>query len=424
MTTDPNEISSWISEGRNNAQLNVIFGTYQSSHRIGEALLKTGTTASVLIADEAHRTAGLKSKKNLDDKLRDFTVCHDQTRFPAKYRVYQTATPRVYDTTNNSRVKDSNWVVRSMDDETVFGVELYRRSYMEAVENRWLADYRIIALGINDRAAYETANNLAKNYTTKGASGLTTAHFLKGMTLALVLGGATNTPDGNEAVIKSCISFMNTVEKSKGMAEHLQSQGVKNWVQRWLNDNRDGQMASDYSLEHLDASSRVTTRDQAKKRLTDASENNPHAIVNVGIFGEGTDAPSLSAVAFLEARKSPIDVIQAVGRAMRTAEDKQLGYIICPIYIPPNVDAEKWLQNSAPEDGWRELGQILLALRAHDSRIEDNLTDLMEYYLPTDSEEESTVIALANNEEGRISYYGTRWETRRSRGKTSAGTGR
>ena len=406
VTTNSNEIADWINEGRNNAQINVIFGTYQSSHRIGEALIKTGTTATVLIADEAHRTAGIKSKKNLEEKLRDFTVCHDQTRFPVKYRIYQTATPRVYDTTNNSRIRDSNWIVRSMDDETVFGVELYRRSYMEAVENGWLADYRIIALGINDRAAYDTANNLANNYTTKGNSGLTSAHFLKGMTLALVLGGATNTPDGNEAVIKSCISFMNTVEKSKGMAEHLQSQTVKNWVQRWLNDNRDGQIASDYSLEHLDASSKVTTRDQAKKQLIDATEEKPRAIVNVGIFGEGTDAPSLSAVAFLEARKSPIDVIQAVGRAMRTAEDKQLGYIICPIYIPPNVDAEKWLQNSGPEDGWRELGQILLALRAHDSRIEDNLTELMEYYLPVEPEEESTFIALASNEDGRINYYG------------------
>ena len=30
---------------------------------------------------------------------------------------------------------------------------------------------------------------------------------------------------------------------------------------------------------------------------------------------EGTDSPSLSAVAFVEARKRPIDFVQAVGRA-------------------------------------------------------------------------------------------------------------
>ena len=88
--------------------------------------------------------------------------------------------------------------------------------------------------------------------------------------------------------------------------------------------------AAAYSLEHLDARSNVSQRENAKSRLAAATEANPHGILNVGIFGEGTDSPSLSAVAFLEARKSPIDVIQAVGRAMRTAPDKSLGYIICP----------------------------------------------------------------------------------------------
>ena len=131
-------------------------------------------------------------------------------------------------------------------------------------------------------------------------------------------------------------------------------------------------MATNYSLEHLDATSNVTARDNAKKRLAAATKQEPHGVINVGIFGEGTDSPSLNAVAFLEPRKSPIDVIQAVGRAMRTAPDKEFGYIICPILIPPNVDPEQWLSTSDMQDGWQVLGQILLALRAHDQRIEEN----------------------------------------------------
>ena len=96
----------------------------------------------------------------------------------------------------------------------------------------------------------------------------------------------------------------------------------------------------------------------------------------MGIFGEGTDSPTLNAVAFLEARRSPIDVIQALGRAMRVADGKDMGYIICPILIPPNADPESWLSSSNMEEGWQELGQILLALRAHDQRIEENLSEL------------------------------------------------
>ena len=113
----------------------------------------------------------------------------------------------------------------------------------------------------------------------------------------------------------------------------------------------------------------------------------------------------MSAVAFLEPRKSPIDVIQAVGRAMRIAPGKDMGYIICPILLPPNVDPENWLSVSSQDEGWQELGQILLALRAHDQRIEDQLEDLMYFYLPpAPPEGERTLVAIADGERKRIRY--------------------
>ena len=139
--------------------------------------------------------------------------------------------------------------------------------------------------------------------------------------------------------------------------------------------------------------------------LATATQDEPHGIINVGIFGEGTDSPSLSAVAFLEPRKSPIDVIQAVGRAMRAVPDKSKGYIICPIVVPPNADAEDWLSTSSPEEGWQELGQILLALRSHDQRIEDELADLLHLYLPKPPAKVHTFIGVAGGENKRIRYF-------------------
>ena len=154
----------------------------------------------------------------------------------------------------------------------------------------------------------------------------------------------------------------------------------------------------------MDATSNVTARENAKRRLAESTEPRPHGVINVGIFGEGTDSPSLNAVAFLEARKSPIDVIQAVGRAMRTAPGKEIGYIICPILIPPTADPESWLSTSNMEEGWQELGQILLALRAHDQRIEDNLSELLQLYVPKPPEMQRTIVAIASGEDKRISY--------------------
>ena len=412
VTTDANEIAKWICQGEGGSDINVIFGTYQSGAKVSQALAMAAAEARVLVADEAHRTAGLRRKRTAktdqispeEQRIRDFTLCHDNDAFPATYRVYQTATPRIYDTSKTRSDQASDWIVRSMDDETVFGVELYRKSYVEAVRNGWLADYRIIALAINDPAAYAEANALAQKTKSKGKNALTSANYLRGLAFALAMGGATQEKGNGEVVIKSCIAFMNTVDKSKNMAADLQTNAVRDWVEEWLRENRKDQHAADYELEHLDATSNITTRETAKLRLAKASEQKPHGIINVGIFGEGTDSPSLNAVAFLEPRKSPIDVIQAVGRAMRTAPGKDFGYIICPILIPPNVDPEQWLSSSDMDDGWHELGQILLALRAHDQRIEDELADLLYLYIPEPPEKERTIVAVVSGEEKRIQY--------------------
>ena len=80
-------------------------------------------------------------------------------------------------------------MVRSMDDETIFGVELYRKSYVGAVRNGWLSDYRIIALAINDPAAYAEAKSLAQNTKSKGKSALTSTDYLRGLAFALAMGG-------------------------------------------------------------------------------------------------------------------------------------------------------------------------------------------------------------------------------------------
>ena len=417
VSTNPADIAQWIRSGQKQNQISVVFGTYQSGRALADALQQASAKASVLIADEAHRTAGLRRKNGKkkaaqnselseeEQRVRDFTLCHDNEEMPATYRVYQTATPRIYDLqkTKAKLDKSSDWLVRSMDDEETFGVELFRKSYLEAVHNQWLSDYRIIALGVNDPDAYEQANKLARETESKGKQRLSTSHYLRGMAFALAMGGEVKGEDGRALPIQSCIAFMNTVDKSKNMAKDIPTQAVREWIKnRPKESGQTSKAADNYKLEHLDASSNVTKREEAKSRLAKANPDNPHGIINVGIFGEGTDSPSLSAVAFLEARKSPIDVIQAVGRAMRTSPGKQMGYIICPILIPPSAEPEKWISTSNPEDGWKELGQILLALRAHDNRIEDKLKDLLHLYIPKPPESVKTMVSTPTGEDKRI----------------------
>ena len=406
VTTDPEEIARWIGEGQEDERVNVIFGTYQSGHRIAEGLRTSGTTAEVLICDEAHRTAGLRrTKKSTVDQIKDFTLCHDNDRFPAKHRVYQTATPKIYTQKALREKQKEDWVVRNMDDQSVFGPDLFRRSYRDAVENKWLSDYRIIAVGISGSESHEVANALASATESKGRNPLTSTHFLRGLAFTLAMGGATKGREDEEINIQSCIAFMNTVDKSDNMVKALDTEPVRNWLRDRMREMDTGRVPAAYTLDHLDASSNVTEREEAKAKLAEGTVEKPHGVINVGIFGEGTDSPSLSSVAFLEARRSPIDVVQAVGRAMRTSPGKDKGYVICPIVIPLDTDAENFLKTSNSQDGWKELGDILLALRAHDERIEDRLAELMTFYLPPEPEVVKTIVGIAHEESMRMSYW-------------------
>ena len=80
----------------------------------------------------------------------------------------------------------------------MFGVEIYRRSYIDALNNGWLSDYRIIAIGINDPESYRAANMLAKNTQSKGRQALTTDHYIRGLAFALAMGNATQQDDDAE----------------------------------------------------------------------------------------------------------------------------------------------------------------------------------------------------------------------------------
>ena len=283
VTTAPAEIAQWIHDGQGTHQVSVIFGTYQSGSRIAQALKETGVTANVLVADEAHRTAGLRRKRKAktgtlsdeEQRIRDFTLCHDNEAFPATHRVYQTATPRIYDTSRMNQDQASDWMVRTMDDETVFGVELYRKSYVESVKNGWLSDYRIIAVGVNGPDAYRIANTLAGETESKGRNPLTSTHFLRGLAFSLTMGGATQHREDGTLPIKSCIAFMNTVDKSKNMTDALQTDGVRKWLQDWLDENQNGQTAADYRLEHLDATSNVTASGDRQAADCGSNRANP-----------------------------------------------------------------------------------------------------------------------------------------------------
>ena len=69
---------------------------------------------------------------------------------------------------------------------------------------------------------------------------------------------------------------------------------------------------------------------------------------------------------FLSARNSQVDVVQSVGRVMRKAPGKKYGYIIIPVVVPTNVEADRALDDN---ERYKVVWTVLNALRAHDDRF-------------------------------------------------------
>src|SRR5699024_6690741 len=72
------------------------------------------------------------------------------------------------------------------------------------------------------------------------------------------------------------------------------------------------------------------------------------------------------AVLFLNPRNSVVDVVQSVGRVMRTAPGKDYGYIILPVAVPEGQSPAKALSDNKR---FKVVWQVLNALRAHDERF-------------------------------------------------------
>ena len=63
-------------------------------------------------------------------------------------------------------------------------------------------------------------------------------------------------------------------------------------------------------------------------------------LTNARCLSEGVDVPTLDGVAFIDPRRSEVDIVQAVGRAIRKSDDKTVGTIVIPVFIDTDTDPE------------------------------------------------------------------------------------
>lgn len=368
-TTDGKKLAALLGDvDEEHEGMTVVFSTYQSIDAVAEAQRLRGDTFDLVICDEAHRTTGVTLAEEDESH---FVKVHDDAVIPATKRIYMTATPRIFapEVKNVARQKDAELV--SMDDEELFGPVLYRIGFDEAVNRGLLTDYKVVVLGVSEDQVVE---GFQRELAHEGRElQLSDVAKLIGCYNALAKRNAGALADGfggDLVPMRRAVAFAKDIKTSKGVAADFQAL-VEGYLSNPLNDDTTDDLT--VQTEHVDGTMNATERGTRLDWLKATPEADrfgrpiARVLTNARCLSEGVDVPTLDAVLFLSPRKSQVDVVQAVGRVMRRAEGKRLGYIVLPIAVPAGVSPEEALNDN---ERYKVVWQVLQALRAHDERLD------------------------------------------------------
>lgn len=351
------------------SQMTVVFSTYHSIQAVSQAQKEGLPDFDLIICDEAHRTTGVTLSGEDESH---FVKVHDAEFLRAKKRLYMTATPRIYSDGTKAKAKDADAVLCSMDDPAIFGEELHRLGFDEAVGKNLLSDYKVLVLAVDEKYVSATfqhqiadANN---ELNLEDAAKITGCW--NGLAKHLDTANASEADlQGDVAPMRRAVAFSTTIKASKAFTQQF-AQIIEAY--RTLHPEEEDLL--DCELDHVDGTYGALARNACLDWLKeDAPDNTCRILSNARCLSEGVDVPALDAVLFLNPRNSVVDVVQSVGRVMRRAEGKQYGYIILPIGIPADMAPEEALKDN---EKYKIVWQVLQALRAHDDRFNATINQI------------------------------------------------
>lgn len=362
-TTNAKTLASKINKHAQD-RMTVVFATYQSIAVIHDAQAKYNMKAfDLIICDEAHRTTGA-TLAGADDS--HFVKIHDNNYIQGNKRLYMTATPRVYIETVKTQAKIKKADLYSMDDISMFGVVFYSLKFGDAVEAGLLSDYKVIILVIDeDEVALDIQSRLS---TSEEGLQLGDATKMIGCYKALV----KHKMKDQGLPMKKAVAFCKSIKASKLFKDEF-AKVIDAYLEANKNNDKLEIAELECLTEHVDGKMTADEKNQHLAWLKDSNQQECRILTNARCLAEGVDVPSLDAVMFIHGRKSKVDIVQSVGRVMRRAEGKQLGYVIIPVAIKSNEDTAESLNNN---EKYQIVWDIVNALRSHDERLDANINQV------------------------------------------------
>lgn len=327
--TAPAALADHLRTAQARPGLLVVLTTYQSSPVLATAARSANTAFDFAVLDEAHKTTGKTSSYYAH-------LLHDEN-LPLARRLFMTATERRF---ASNRSDD----IVSMDDPALYGETIDLLTFKAAIASAdpILCDYRLLTIGVRES---EIKTLVADNrWLDLGPDGLDEVTSLALASL-IALRRATA-----QYGVRHTVSFHSSILRASRFRD--------------LNNRLNAHLATDTPVTAYHVSGKMGSA--ARQRELDAFlKTTPSLVTNARCLTEGVDVPGIDCVFFADPKGSTIDIVQASGRALRLAPEKQLGYILLPLVVPNGATPEDIAESSA----FKFVLFVLRALAAHDERI-------------------------------------------------------
>ena len=280
VTTDKDELINFFEI--NNNKSTVIFSTYQSSKVVSDAVKQKKIKFDLMICDEAHKTSGVE-KKIFSNVLKDEFI-------ESSKRLFLTATPKVLSKSSQITADNLNFEYHSMDNETIYGPKFHTFSFADAIAAGAITNYEILITAMNksDAEDFRSLNNIS----------LLDNRNIENKDIAITIAVEKLMSDPTYEVDKA-LNFSRTIRRSEDFIKNINIPGIDN--------------------SSFGTSASISSRQSSKERASIMHEfiaSEKAILSNARCLTEGVDVPGVDAVIFSDKNQSPIDIVQAVGRAL------------------------------------------------------------------------------------------------------------
>ena len=99
-------------------------------------------------------------------------------------------------------------------------------------------------------------------------------------------------------------------------------------------------------------------------------------ISNARCLVEGVNVPSVDMISFTHQKESEVDIVQAIGRALRNRnQNKKFGYVLVPLFIERNKNEN--LEKALERTNFKKVIVLIKALREHDTEIAQIIDEIL-----------------------------------------------